>query len=279
MLSKPTISVIIPCYNSGSFLPDAIKSILSQEGEVAYDIFIVDDGSTDQITIALLNEYKKININVVYQENKGPAAARNAGVRASSSKYLLFLDSDNKIRPSYISKAIKVLESDKEIGVVYGKPTFFGESSEPRYTPGEFNIYKILEGNNIDMCAVVRREAWESVGGFDEDRILIGHEDWDLWIMLGARGWKFNYINEFLFDYRVRNDSVIVMANQSDKVRDVLNYFHIKHRDMLLRNYDYLYRKKLYYEQEHKYPFRLFFKYFYRKYLIKLFKNYYRVKH
>ncbi|WP_162426444.1 glycosyltransferase family 2 protein [Pontibacter pudoricolor] len=278
MVGKVFVSVIIPCYNSGEFLPDAITSVYQRSTEYTYDIIIVDDGSTDKNTLNLLEDLKKQNITVIHQENKGPAAARNTGVRASEAKYLLFLDSDNKIRPTYISKAVGVMESDPEIGIVYGAPNFFGDSTEARFTPREFNIYTIHKGNSIDMCAVVRREVWDSVGGFDEERLLIGHEDWDFWIMAGAKGWKFHYIKEVLFDYRIRQNSVIVNANHGDKVKKVVDYFHVKHKDLLLYNYEQLYRKKLFYEEEHKNPWRLFIKYLYRTYFMKLLSPFLKAK-
>jgi glycosyltransferase involved in cell wall biosynthesis len=263
MSDKAIISVIIPCYNSGEYLSDALESVFKQSYKGRIDIVITDDGSTEKYTLELLAQLQKQGIKVVYQENKGPAAARNTAVKASDSEYLLFLDSDNKIRPDYVSKALAVLTSDAEIGVAYGAPDFFGDSTEARFTPGEFNIYTILAGNNIDMCAVVRRAVWESVGGFDEERLLIGHEDWDFWIMAGTKGWKFHFINEVLYDYRVRQNSVIINANTGNKVERVLEYFHIKHKELLYRNCEQLYKKKLFYEKEHKNPFRLFAKYFF----------------
>jgi glycosyltransferase involved in cell wall biosynthesis len=271
MSDKAVISVVIPCFNAGEYLPDAIESVYGQSFIGDYNIIIVDDGSTDGATLEFLKQLEQQDqkINVIYQENKGPAAARNTGVRASDAKHLLFLDSDNKLRPDYMAKALKTLETNNEIGIVYGAPCFFGDSTEARFVPGDFNIFTILGGNNIDMCAVVRRVVWDSVGGFDEERLLIGHEDWDFWIMAGAKGWKFHFINEVLYDYRVRQNSVIVIANSGDKVSKVLDYFYLKHRQLLLRNYDQLYNKKLFYEKEHKNPWRLFVKYLYHKYIVK----------
>lgn len=262
------ISIIIPCFNSGEFLPEALESIKACTDSDDYEVIIVNDGSTDHITLALLDELASAGYKIIHQENKGPAAARNTGVKASNATFLLFLDSDNKLRLGYISKALKILESSKEIGVVYGAPNFFGDTKEARFTPQEFSMYTILKDNYIDICAVVRREVWESVGGFDEERLLIGREDWDFWIMAGATGWKFHFINEVLYDYRIRCDSVIVSANQNISLIKVLTYLHSKHREVFIRIYDQLYQKKLYYENEHRKPFRLFFKNLYHKYII-----------
>jgi len=274
MSDRAVVSIVIPCYNAGEFLPDAIESIYSQTFTGKYNIVIVDDGSTDGTTHAFLKELEQQDrkIKVIYQENKGPAAARNTGVKATDTDYLLFLDSDNKLRPDYIAKALQVLENDKEVGIAYGAPSFFGDSTEARFVPREFNIFTFLKGNSIDMCAVVRRAVWDSVGGFDEERLLVGHEDWDFWIMAGSKGWKFHFINEVLYDYRVRQNSVIVNANSGDKVFKVLDYFYLKHRELLLRNYDQLYNKKIFYEKEHKNPWRLFVKYLYYKYIVKFFR-------
>lgn len=268
MSNKPLISIIIPCYNSGEFLTDAINSI-DKTDDLTLNIIIVDDGSTDVYTLDLLVKLKEQEITVIHQKNKGPAAARNTGVKASNSKYLLFLDSDNKIRPTYIPKAINILESDEKIGVVYGVPNFFGESEETRFIPLEFNMNTILRNNYIDVCAVIRREVWENVCGFDENSLLIGREDWDFWIKVGVAGWGFHFVQETLYDYRIRKDSIIAQASMNNSLEKALTYLYLKHKEIFLMTYDDLYQTKLKYESEHKNPFYLFIKYFYHKYLMK----------
>src|SRR4051812_30684422 len=116
----PIISIVIPCYNSGQFLPDAIESVRSYNGKHSYEIIIVDDGSTDEATLTLLEGLSVDSCVVLHQPNKGPAAARNTAIRHSKGEYILFLDSDNKIRPEYIDEGIKALENDKKAGVAYG---------------------------------------------------------------------------------------------------------------------------------------------------------------
>jgi len=263
---QPLISIIIPCYNSGQYLPDALESIKTYPDKNAYEVIIVDDGSTDQYTLNLLTKLQTEGYIIFKQENKGPAAARNTGVSNAKAEYLLFLDSDNKIRSSYIDQGIKILSTFQDVGVVYGNPAFFGSKTEERFVTRSFDMYSILINNYIDMCSVIRKKAWQEVGGFDEARILIGFEDWEFWIRVGAAEWKFYHVNETLFDYRVREDSVIKNALQPDKHRQMLNYVHTKHLTLFNKFYSELYEQSCYYSNDQKKPFRSFIKYFYNKY-------------
>src|SRR4051812_30462131 len=102
-MSEPVVSIIIPCYNSGKYLPEALDSISAYPDKGMYEVIIINDGSTDELTLSLLNNLQQNGEHIVlHQENKGPAAARNAGVKMAKAPYLLFLDSDNKIESNYI---------------------------------------------------------------------------------------------------------------------------------------------------------------------------------
>ncbi len=107
---SPIISIIIPVYNSGNYLRETLESVRNYTGKSIYEIIIVNDGSTDNDTLELLNQLQNEGYSIIDQENKGPAAARNNGVECSRGKYLLFLDSDNRIKPSYIDKGIGILD-------------------------------------------------------------------------------------------------------------------------------------------------------------------------
>jgi len=124
---------------------------------------------------------------------------------------------------------------------VYGNAAFFGEPGQARFSEApDFSLEKILLGNYIDACCVIRKSAWEAVGGMDEDRELIGHEDWELWIRMGTAGWEFYRLNQTLFDYRLRADSVITQATKPEKMERMLCYVYAKHIDL----YGPLFRKK-----------------------------------
>jgi glycosyltransferase involved in cell wall biosynthesis len=267
MISK--VSIIIPCYNSGLVLLEALESIKACPEAKQSEIIIVNDGSTDGGTIALLASLKKEGYTVICQENGGPAAARNTGVRESKGEFLLFLDSDNKVRPRYIKAATEILENDSETGVVYGNPAFFGETHKRKFKAEQFDLNKILGRNYIDMCAVVRKKVWDDVQGFDEAKALIGHEDWDFWISASKKGWKFYHLDEVMYDYRISTNSLIEKATVPEKMQLLFQYLMIKHIELYSKHYISLYVDNFYFTEDAKRPFRTLLKHLYLKYLKK----------
>lgn len=262
--AKPVVSVIIPCYNSGQFLPEALESIQLPAGQYPHEVIIVDDGSTDALTLRLLQELSS-RYTVIRQENRGPAAARNTGIRHAQGEYILFLDSDNKLKSTYIEKGIAVLKAKPAVGVVYCDPLFFGDTEEKRFYTQDFDLFKILESNFIDMCSLIRKAVWEEVGGLDESRVLLGHEDWEFWIRISATSWQFYRLDEALFEYRVRADSLVTQAVQATKHRAMLRYLYAKHIDLILQRYKYLDQQYTYYQYDQRNPLRTFIKFIYRK--------------
>jgi len=234
MLSKKSLetfkltSVIIPCYNSGEFLPEAIASVVNS-GFPEVELIIVNDGSTDPYTLEVLSNLDSNQIKLLSQENQGPAAARNSGVKEAKGEFLLFLDADNLILPGYIQKASSLLKANSRLGVVYANPIFFGETdSISRFYPQPYDIKDLLLGNYIDMCSIVRRQVFADLGGFDEHRDLIGWEDWEFWLRVAQTNWEFHYLNESLFKYRIRRESL--MGQSTAMKKDVmLAYLGAKH--------------------------------------------------
>jgi glycosyltransferase involved in cell wall biosynthesis len=263
----PKVSVVIPCYNSGQFLPDALSSIKEYPHADLYEVIIVNDGSDDQRTLALLQSLRDTEEYIIIdQPNKGPAAARNTGIKNARGKYILFLDSDNKIRPASFEKGITILDSRSEVGIVHGNAEFFGDTTETRFKGRAFELISIFENNYIDMCAMIRKQVWQDVGGLDENRILIGHEDWDFWIRIGNTPWQFYYLDEVVFDYRVRNNSLIKQVTEGEKLQNLLNYTYAKNINILIKKAVNM-ESNYCYDQNH--PFRAFIKYMYYKYVKK----------
>lgn len=266
-MNKSIVSIIIPCYNSGNYLLEAIESIQTSVGDVMHEIIIVNDGSTDYKTIQLLTKMNIPNVIVLHQENKGPAAARNTGIKKSKGEFLLFLDSDNKIRENYFRKGLSILINNKEIGVVYGNPHFFGEGTVPRFNPEKFDKFKLLRQNYIDMCALIRKSVWIEEGEFDEESRIIGFEDWEYWIRLSNTKWKFYFLDEICFDYRIRSNSLVKAFNREEFNR-MREYILLKHFQKTLDNCQMLYNLWKY---ESNRPFRTFAKNILRK--VKLLKS------
>ncbi|RCH55487.1 hypothetical protein DJ568_06225 [Mucilaginibacter hurinus] len=265
------VSVIIPYYNAGNYLPDAINSVrpLLQRDDFDCEIVICDDGSTESYAIEVLKNLQEEGIaKIIHQVNKGPAAARNTAVKNSTGKYLVFLDSDNKIRERLVEKGIEILGNNKG-DVVYGNAAFFGESAKPLFTQGELNVPLLMARNYIDMCAIVRREVWEVTGGFDEgEELRKGQEDWDLWLRAVKAGFKFYYLNETVFDYRVRAAS-LTNDDSLERYNSAREYIYSKHPDFFKESFFWLSDQLHAYQQDKRRPVRSFFKYLYLKYLKK----------
>jgi glycosyltransferase involved in cell wall biosynthesis len=191
-MKKNDISIIVPCYNSGLYLPEAIESVRKYCGKYTYNIVLVDDGSNDEQTLQVLENYRNDDdIVFVKHENRGLAAARNTGCEAADAEFLLFLDSDNRILTEYIDNGIEFLSQNPDYAVVYGCPKFFGDNSREGYKTGYFDLENLLIGNYIDTCAVVRKTAWESVGGFDTS--IPSFEDWNFWLSLAEKKLEFSF--------------------------------------------------------------------------------------
>jgi glycosyltransferase involved in cell wall biosynthesis len=241
VMQEGVVSVITPCYNSGKYLMEAVDSVRAIT-DTPHELIVVDDGSTEAETLAYLDELRTAGITVLVQANSGPASARNTGVRSSSGEFLLFLDSDNMIKPEFLVEALAAMRSNPEVGVVYARPVFFGvQEEEPRFEVLPFSMDRLLVGNFIDMCSVVRRSAWESVDGLDVDRRLTGREDWEFWIRLARAGWHFHLIDKELFHYRVRENSLTTAA-QGENNEQIVDYVSAKNHDIIFAQYKYYFR-------------------------------------
>lgn len=198
MKEKPLVSIIIPCYNHGKFIDDAVNSVLNQTYQ-NFEIIIINDGSTNNKTNQILSNYNKPKTLTIYIDNQGPSVARNTGIKASSGKYILPLDADDKIDKSFIEKTVARLEEDDNIGIAYTGVKFFGS----RYK-NVYNNYKFPEAlviNPIGNSSLFRRSDWEKVGGYNEN-MRKGWEDYDFWLSIIESGKKASFISEPLYHYR-----------------------------------------------------------------------------
>ena len=231
----PKISIIIPCYNHGKYVREAIESVQKCSDKNLYEIIIINDGSTDKLTIEVLQQLTEEGYNIINQTNQGLGAARNNAIKKAVGEYILPLDSDNKIRAEYIYESIKILDAHPEIAMVYGDAEFFGEKTA-EHIVGEFNLQKIMLDNYIDACAVYRKSVWEKLGGYDENMPVMGLEDWDMWLRMAFNNYTFHYIPKTLYDYRVVKNSMINSINENDTVV-IGNYMQLKHKQYLGTEY------------------------------------------
>lgn len=217
----PKISVIIPVYNLGKYLQEAITSVTSYKDDSVYELIIVNDGSTDEQTLQLLNSLEAEGYQVINQENLGLAAARNNGIKVAKGDYILPLDADNKLRHNYFDRSIDIFESDSNVDVVYGDKQYFGENSNT-VVVDDFSFPQLCSYNYIDACACFRKSVWSEIGGYDENMPVMGLEDWDFWLRTSLNGFGFYHLREVSYDYRVRSDSMIYGTMK--KKEELLNY-------------------------------------------------------
>jgi len=222
------VSIIIPCYNHGKYIQETLESIKHSQTNASYEVIIVNDGSTDAYTNEYLTNLKNEGYTVIFQENKGVCETRNVGIRNANGTYILPIDSDNKINPDYIAKMTAILDNQPEVSVVYCNSLLIGDQSGV-FTAGEFNLQRLMLDNFIDNCSMYRKKMWDQLNGYESLRLVAGLEDWEFWLRAAFAGFKFYYINEALFEYRVlANSGIRTLNTNKAKKNQIVDYFRQK---------------------------------------------------
>lgn len=228
------VSIIIPYYNDGQYIEQAIQSILDQTYS-NMEIIVIDDGSNNETKNILKDLDQKIDL-LITQENKGTSAARNIGISSAKGKFILPLDSDDYFEPDFIEKSVNILEKDSRVGLV----TCHAHIIKDDNITGEIisvggQARDMLIRNGVLANSLFRKKVWEDVSGYDE-KMVQGYEDWDFNISITQKGWQVYVIDEFLFNYRLKKKSRNTIANFSHKY-DLLTYINLKHQDTFVNNY------------------------------------------
>jgi len=226
------VSVIIPCYNQGKYLDEAVQSVLKSSYE-NFEVIIVNDGSTDDYTNNLLAHYNKPKCTVITTPNNGLAEARNICINQARGEYILPLDADDRISPEYIDEAVSLLDNDKNLGIVYCKVKYFGiKNSEWKLPP--YSLNRILRGNIIFCSAFFRKADWKRVGGYKKE-MMFGCQDWEFWLSLIESGVKVYQIPKIHFYYRIRLNSMARTSNIDNSTQINLEIFKY-HKELYLNN-------------------------------------------
>jgi len=273
----PKVSVILPTYNRVHLIGRAIQSILNQTYQ-DFEIIIIDDGSkddTEKIIRGFQEKDKRIKY-IRFEENKGAAAARNAGIKMSKGEYITFQDSDDEWVIDKLEKQMKIIETSSENIVVYcGFWRIDGD--EKTYIPDikisnrEGNIHKeLLKRNFIGTPSILLlKKNLEKIGMFDEN--LSRLQDWDLVIRL-SRYYNFILIDEPLYISHILPDGIsvndeylinlqIILAKYQDEIykdHKIIKAWSIKFNSIakyLLDNNDIKKAKQLYWRAIKLYPF------------------------
>lgn len=238
-MENPLVSVIIPCYNQGKYLNEAVESVLNSTFE-NFEIVIVDDGSDDTYTIELIENFKKEKTTIIRQKHAGVSAARNLAIKNAKGKYILPLDADDKIHSTYIEKAVNILENNPDYNVVYSNTQHFGDLNHV-HIPKPYDTTHLLLENCFTVSVLFKKSDWEKTGGFKEEMDL-GWEDWEFWITMSEHYLKPYYIPEELFFYRiVKNEKSRTDIASIEQNKLLLRKKLMKlHPDAYIDNIEYL---------------------------------------
>lgn len=225
------ISIVTACFNDGIYLEDAFESVQLKIFQKKIEHIIVNDGSDDSFTLKKLDELSNRGAIVIHQENKGLGAARNLGIRKSQGRYILPLDSDNKLNIKVFLEALEIMETNPDIDVVYTDAEHFG-IVRGKWKVGEFTGAKLLDGNFIDACTLLRKSTLLKFGPYDSNMPHMGHEDWELWVNFYLNDCRFHYFPKVGFYYRVRENSMIKSIEKKSIGENVI-YIYSKYPQLL----------------------------------------------
>lgn len=219
------IEAVITSFNQGDMILEAVYSLCRQTVLPAR-IIIVDDGSTDKNSLDILDAIKEdpaipIPIVVIQQPNSGVSTARNTGIRKTETPLVLVLDGDDKVKPPYIEQVRKLLHENSSMAAASSWMNTFGVLDSV-ICPGGGNINDFLARNCCPATHILRREAWEKCGGYDES-MRSGFEDWDFFLgMLEAIPDAYiGIVSEPLIEYRTApaSSNVTSMSKRLERMR------------------------------------------------------------
>lgn len=216
----PLISVIVPFYNSEKFIEQTIKSILNQTFP-SYEILIIDDGSTNKMALEKLEQIKELDkrIKVFHKQNEGLATTRDYGASKSDehAKYLMFIDDDDLIEPTFLECGFWTLETNKDAAWAYSDSLGFGSIE---YTWNKyFSSEKMKKENDLISAALVRKTDFFLVNGYNLKEKAV-NEDWNFWLKLLSKG-KFPVHMSFYGEWYRRKENGELQRSRENKERSL----------------------------------------------------------
>ncbi len=204
-MKSAEVSIIVPCYNQAAYLAETLDSVRAQTYQ-QWECIIVNDGSVDN-TEEIAREYtvKDSRFKYFRKENEGPSQARNFGISNSDGAFVLPLDADDLIAPTYVEKAMDCFMRFPDTKLVYCKADTFGDSVGP-WDLEEYDYESFIWNNCIFCSALFRRSDYDQTAGYNVN-MAHGYEDWDFWLSLLKKGDVVHRIDEVLFHYRIKTMS------------------------------------------------------------------------
>lgn len=234
------VSVVIPCFNDGQYVKEAIQSVDLRSNSNT-EIIIIDDGSEDPVTKRVLGEIACERVRVLHGKHGGPSAARNIGIENAKGQYILPLDADDRIEAVYIGEALRRMEADRQIGAVYCHADLFGMDTGP-WKLADYSLGNMLVDNVVFVTAMFRKSDWSAIGGFKTD-MQCGMEDYDFFLSILEMDKSIVQLSETYFHYRIRKNSrsALFMQEMEDVRQAYLRIFerhaalYAKHQKLYVR--------------------------------------------
>ena len=231
---NPLVSVVVPAYNASKTILETLDSINSQTYK-NLECFVVDDGSLDSDKLyTVIEKFLSFeNFSYIRKENGGVSSARNLGASMASGEFLMFVDSDDMIAPTYIEKCLNKYHKNPELSLVCTNVQEF-ERSTLKISHDVVPLSKFIFHNAIFPCvALIRTERFKKIGGYDESLKVC--EDWDLYITLLKENSNYQVIDEYLYLYRKRADHTSLtdqIDNQTISMNIALSRIFENHREL-----------------------------------------------
>lgn len=199
-MTVPLVSIVVASHDYGRFLGEAIQSALDQT-HPAIEVIVVDDGSHDD-SVEVARRYP---VRLVQQANAGVARARNRGAATATGPLIVFLDADDVLAPTFVERCWEALRTEGPgVGYAYTQMQAFGDKTD-LFASRPFDGPALFEGNFVPVTTLLRRRAFEAVGGFDPS--WPAHEDHEFWARLFVRGFSGKFVEAPLLRYRFHGES------------------------------------------------------------------------
>ncbi len=227
---SPTISVVIPAFNAERTISRTLESVFAQTLPPT-EVLVIDDGSRDNTVDVVRAAFPAVKL--VSQTNTGPGGARNHGISLAAGEWIAFLDADDTWRPEKLQRQAESMTDDFDLVHTHASNT-----SDAMRSGDESTFAAVWRQNPfVTSSVVVRKSAIEAVSGFNEDRRLIGVEDYNLWLRLAARGLRSKCIAEVLVDYTPADNNLSsriehILSAELANIAHVCEVVNIPHDDI-----------------------------------------------
>lgn len=198
------VAVVMPCFDDGATIDEAIDSALGPDQEEC-ELIVIDDGSTDPQTISAFDRLERRGVRILHQPNRGAEVARMNGVRETSAPYVFSLDADDVLVPGALAALADALDAHPEAAAAWGDAVTFGDTEVFQAAYRRIDPWLLSYLNVLPGCSAFRRTKLLEVGGWTKKNEP-GHEDWDLWMAFAERHYTGVYVPVPTLRYRIHGE-------------------------------------------------------------------------